>query len=124
MALILDAPIDVILSDHDVLEPELAILRASREHLVTERGIEGPPDIVVEILSPNTRVLDERVKSRTYARFGVPEYWIIDPTGGHLDLYRLGSGGYAPELRFDRASTLVTPSFPELAIELARVFRP
>jgi Uma2 family endonuclease len=123
IALVFNAPIDVILSDTDVLQPDLAIVRTERQHLVSERGIEGPPDIAVEILSRSTQVLDRRVKPRTYARFGVREYWIVDGELGQVELYRLGTEGFALEMRFDRASTLTTPSFPELAVDLARVFR-
>jgi len=123
LALIFDAPVDVILSEHDVVQPDLVILSAARSHLVTERGIEGTPDIVVEILSPGTRVLDRRVKKATYARFAVPEYWLVDPVGGHIELYRLGTEQYVLERRFDRASRLTTPSFEEVDVDLARVFR-
>jgi len=123
IAEVFDAPIDLILSDTDILQPDLAIVGSDREHLISERGIEGPPDIVVEILSPSTRVLDQRVKKRTYARFSVPEYWIVDPVGGHLDLFRLTEADYVLEQRFDRASVLTTPSFAEVEIALARVFR-
>lgn len=123
VAHVYNAPIDVILSQTDVLQPDLVILRADRAHLVSERGIEGPPDIVVEILSPSTRVIDRRVKSRTYARYGVPEYWIVDGDIGLIELYRLGAEGYVIERRFDRASKLETPRFPELHVDLMRAFR-
>jgi Uma2 family endonuclease len=124
IAQIFNAPIDLILSDSNILQPDLAILGSSRDHLITGRGIEGPPDIVVEVLSPSTKVLDQRVKKRTYARFSVPEYWIVDPVGGHLELFRLAADDYVLEQRFDRASVLTTPSFSEVQVELARVFRP
>jgi Uma2 family endonuclease len=124
LALIFDAPTDVILSDHDVVQPDLAIVSYSRRQVITQRGIEGPPDIVVEILSTSTRVMDRRVKSVTYARFGVPEYWIVDPDLGLIELYRLAEDGtYGAPARFDRASMLTTPSFAELSVSLARVFR-
>lgn len=124
IALVFDAPTDVILSNHDVLQPDLIIVRTTRSHVVSQRGIEGPPDIVVEILSAATRVMDRRVKSVTYARFGVPEYWIVDPDLGHIELHRLAQeGAYGAPERFDRASTLTTPSFGEVSVNLARVFR-
>jgi Uma2 family endonuclease len=123
LAQVFNAPIDVILSDTDVLQPDLAIVEASREHLITDRGIEGPPNIVVEVLSPGTRVLDRRVKSITYFRFQVPEYWLVDPNVGGIELYRPGEDRYDLAQRFDRASTLVTPSFPEVSVALAKVFR-
>jgi Uma2 family endonuclease len=123
LALVFDAPIDLILSDHQVLQPDLIVLSKSREHLVTERGIEGAPDIVVEVLSPSTRVLDERVKKGVYARFGVPEFWLVDPVVGSIEEWRLVGSEFSREHRFDRASRLTTPSFPELSVDLARVFR-
>jgi Uma2 family endonuclease len=123
IASVFNAPIDVILSDTDVLQPDLAILRNERQHLITDRGIEGPPDIVVEILSRSSQVIDRRVKSRTYARYAVPEYWIVDGAIGLVEIHRLGIEGYVLEMRFDRASTLVTPSFPEVVVDLAHVFR-
>ena len=123
-ALVFNAPIDLILSPHQVLQPDLAIIRSDRQELVTERGIEGPPDIVVEILSPGTRLLDQRLKKAVYARFSVREYWLVEPVGGQIELYRLASSGdFEIEQRFDRASRLTTPSFSEVNIELARVFR-
>jgi Uma2 family endonuclease len=123
-ALVFNAPIDLILSPHQVLQPDLAIIRSERQQLVSDRGIEGPPDIVVEILSPATRVLDQRVKKALYARFAVQEYWLVDPVGGQLELYRLApAGDFEIEQRFDRASRLTTPSFPDVSIDLARVFR-
>jgi Uma2 family endonuclease len=124
-ALVFNAPIDLILSPHQVLQPDLALIRSERQELVTERGIEGPPDIVAEILSPTSRVLDQRVKRAVYARFAVPEYWLVDPVGGQIELYRLApAADFELEQRFDRASRLTTPSFPEVNIDLARVFRP
>jgi Uma2 family endonuclease len=123
LALVFNAPIDLILSDQQVLQPDLAIVRTTRQQLVTERGLEGPPDIVAEILSPSTRVLDQRVKKGVCARFGVPEYWLVDPVGGHIEQWRLAGPDYRLEKHFDRASRLSTPSFSEVDIDLQRVFR-
>ena len=99
--------------------------RIDRMVLLAPMDVEftSPPDIVVEILAPSTEVLDRRVKRATYARFGVPEYWIVDPIGGHIDLHRLRNGRLELELRFDRACRLSTPSFPEVDAQLAEVFR-
>jgi Uma2 family endonuclease len=122
LAEVFNAPIDVILSEKDVLQPDLAIVAAGRD-IISDRGIEGPPDLVVEVLSPRTSVLDRRVKSVTYFVFGVLEYWVVDPDVGSVELFRPGADGYESAQRFDRASTLVTPSFGEVSIPLARVFR-
>lgn len=124
LALVFDAPIDVILSDNDVVQPDLAIVSAARRDLVSQRGIEGPPDIVVEILSPSTRDRDMHIKRSIYARFGVGEYWIIDPSVGSIEQLTLSAGGYDVHRRFDRASTLASPAFAEISVPLAAVFRP
>jgi Uma2 family endonuclease len=123
LAQVFDAPIDVILGELDVLQPDLAIIAANHTHIISARGIEGPPDVVIEILSPSTSTLDRRVKRRTYARYGVPEYWIVDPKLAHIEQYGIGEAEYVLNQRFDRASTLTTPSFPEVAIDMSWVFR-
>lgn len=91
--LILDAPLDVILSKTNVLQPDLLMIHRSRLAIVTERGVEGPPDLVVEVLSPWSRKRDKVVKLRTYARFAVPEYWIVDAAAKTLEQYRLSEDG-------------------------------
>jgi len=115
---------DVILSEQDVVQPDLVILRSTRDHLVSDRGIEGAPDILVELLSPGTVALDRRAKQAAYARFGVPEYWLVEPVAGHVELYRQSAELYVLERRFDKTSRLTTPSFKEVDVDLAQVFRP
>lgn len=87
--IILTAPLDVIFSQTDVRQPDLIIIHRSRKSMITKRGIEGIPDIVVEILSPSTRKRDKRDKPRTYEKYGVPEYWIVDPEAYTLEQYLL-----------------------------------
>jgi len=78
----------------------------------------------VEILSPTTRGNDVFLKKAAYARLGVPEYWIVDPDLGRVEVFRLKEGGYDQGALFDRSATLGSPSFPEIAIPLAPVFAP
>ncbi len=72
IAYVFNAPCDVILNDQTVVQPDLAIERTSRKSIVSARGIEGPPDLAIEILSPSTRATDEKIKLKAFARFGVP----------------------------------------------------
>lgn len=124
LAQIFNAPIDLILSKHDVFQPDLVIVSAASAPLVTGRGIEGVPEIVVEILSPSTRHWDERVKRAAYERFRIPEYWIVDPDGaGRIDIYEFSAEKYRRRACLDRASRLRSPLFPTLDVELLRVFR-
>lgn len=86
--------LDVILSNIEVRRPDLTIVRRDRLSIVSERGIEGPPDVVVEILSPWSSKRDKLDKTKSYARFGVPEYWIIDPANSNLEQYTLDGQVY------------------------------
>lgn len=72
------SPIDVILSDRETRQPDLLMVHRSRENIVKKNGIYGPPDLVVELLSPNSAKRDRVMKLKSYAKFGVPEYWIAD----------------------------------------------
>lgn len=76
---ILQAPIDLILTEKEVYQPDLVMIHRQRTDILTKRGIERPPDLIVEILSPSTALRDKREKRATYARFGIKEYWIVDP---------------------------------------------
>lgn len=124
LAWIFNAPTDVILGDHTVVQPDLAIVRSSRRSAISTRGIEGAPDVVVEIISPTSGERDEYLKRFAYARHGVPEYWLVNPNLASVELFRLSPDGLAPFCRFDRASTLTTPSFAEVSVPLAPIFAP
>jgi Uma2 family endonuclease len=76
---VFNAPTDLQLSEHDVVQPDLLVVLAEREDRIGEAKIEGPPDLVVEILSRFSRDRDGRLKRELYRSRGVPEYWIVDP---------------------------------------------
>ncbi|RED75801.1 Uma2 family endonuclease [Cohnella phaseoli] len=88
---ILIAPLDVILSRTNVVQPDLIMIHRSRADIVTIRGVEGVPDLVVEVLSPGSRKRDRLHKFQIYARHGVPEYWIIEPVAQTLERFELNS---------------------------------
>lgn len=72
-----------------VVQPDLIYLDASRLQAVSTRGIEGPPTLIVEILSPATTLIDRSTKRQLYARQGVPYYWIVDPEARAGEAYVL-----------------------------------
>ena len=76
---VFNAPTDVVLSEHDVVQPDLVFVSSEREHIITDANIQGAPDLVVEILSPSTASRDWRDKLDLYARHGVAEYWLDGP---------------------------------------------
>ena len=118
------APLDVILSEFDVVQPDLMFVSTGRAAIITEANIQGAPDLVVEILSERTRKVDERVKRDLYSRYGVPEYWIIDPDLETIKVYRMTDKGYlrAAELAKETKDALSSPLLPGLSLLLAEIF--
>ncbi|MEW6682206.1 MAG: Uma2 family endonuclease [Nitrospirota bacterium] len=118
------APVDVMLSDRDVVQPDVLFLSPGRETLITDACIKGAPDLCVEVISDSTRKTDEIVKRKLYERFGVLEYWIIDPELETVKVYRLAEGRYTrtAELTRENHDTLTTPLLPGLSILLDTLF--
>lgn len=85
---VLSSPIDVVLSEEDVLQPDVIFISRQREDIITSESINGAPDLVVEILSPSTEARDRGVKMELYAAHGVREYWIVDPACMTVEVYR------------------------------------
>jgi Uma2 family endonuclease len=88
------SPIDCILSDTTVVEPDLVYVESARSSLVSQRGIEGPPTLVVEILSRSTAQIDRGAKLQLYARHGISNYWIVDPDDRRIEAYTLTEGAF------------------------------
>ena len=119
------APLDVKLSDHDVVEPDLLIVLADQASMLTENFVGGPPAIAVEVLSPGTSRRDRGIKRALFDRTGVKEYWIVDPVQRTLEQYTRDSRetGLSTIHRHSTTDTLVTPLLPEFSLALARLFR-
>lgn len=93
---VIDAPYDVQLFKHDILQPDLVVVLKEQQHIITLSRIEGTPDLVVEILSQSTASRDRRLKRDTYQRAGVREYWIVDPFEQNIEQLVLRDGVYEP----------------------------
>ncbi|MCB9727469.1 MAG: Uma2 family endonuclease [Deltaproteobacteria bacterium] len=116
------APIDVVLDTGTVVQPDVLWIARERLSIIGEKCIEGPPDLVVEVLSPSTRRRDVLTKSTLYARFGVRMYWIADPDLDRLERYRLEDDTYV-HLGTEQAPNAVEPAeLPGLRLDLAHVF--
>jgi len=117
------APIDCILSDTTVVQPDLVYLEAARLSAISPRGIEGPPTFVVEILSPTTTLIDRSTKLQLYARHGVPYYWIVDPEAQIIEAYSLSAGGYDLVTRAAGSDPVTLPPFSDLAFVPSSLWR-
>jgi Uma2 family endonuclease len=116
------APLDVVLSDYDVAQPDILFVSNARSGIVTEANIQGAPDLVVEVLSPATSGYDRGHKLLLYGRHGVREYWLVDPDAETVEVL-VGSGqGLARQAAYGRGQTLSSPLLDGLAIGLDGVF--
>lgn len=121
---ILHAPLDVIFSQTVVLQPDVIMIHRSRLYIVTKRGIEGPPDLVIEIVSPGSRKRDKVVKAKKYAEYGVAEYWIVDPEAKTLEQFRLAGGNYYESCNlFEGDEQVTSEKLPCVSFKLSDIFR-
>ena len=116
------APIDLILADDTILVPDLLVIL--ERSVVTSRGIEAAPALVVEILSPSTRGRDRGLKRERYARAGVEEYWIVDPSARTIELYVLQDGSaLRAEGSFQDTDVVRSKALAGFQMAAARAFR-
>ncbi len=119
---VLFAPLDVILSDTSIVQPDLVYLDPSRLSAISARGVEGPPTLAIEVISPSTTLIDRSAKHQLYARYGVPFFWLVDPEGRSLDAFVLGPLGYSLALRAAGAEPVSPPPFSNLALIVATLW--
>ncbi|HYG63441.1 MAG TPA: Uma2 family endonuclease [Thermoanaerobaculia bacterium] len=119
------APFDVVLSRHDVVQPDLIFVSDERLAILGDKNAQGSPDLVIEILSTGTRKVDETLKLRLYERSGAREYWMLDPEGETARVYRREGDGFslARDASASSGDELETPLLPGLRIPLADLFR-
>lgn len=113
------APTDVILSIHDVVEPDLIFVDQTQIEILTEKNIQGVPALLIEVLSD---ARTDRVRKRdVYASFGVPEYWIVDPEADRVEIYRLDGDHYGKPEILEPGDMLTFPALPDLAISVTEL---
>jgi len=119
---VVPAPTGVVLDDENGVEPDLIFVSRERESIMTARGIEGAPDLLVEVLSPGTAARDRGIKMRRYAASGVAHHWLIDPLARTLEAYRLAEEGYSLVGRLGAGEVFHPEVFPGLAIPLGELW--
>ena len=116
------APFDVVLSDTNVVQPDLLFISNERAHSITPDNIQGAPDLVVEILSPTTAERDRTVKSELYAQHGVHEYWIVDPDARTITVFLLNEGEFEEVDTYSEGETLTSPMLAGFTFKLEGKF--
>lgn len=115
------APFDALLSDFDIVVPDLLYLSTERARFLTSKNLQGPPDLVIEILSPSTRSRDRKLKRDLYERVGVREYWVVDPEQDRVEISRHHDGSFGEPISVPRTGAITTPLLPDFELPLDRV---
>jgi Uma2 family endonuclease len=114
------APTDVLLSPHDIVQPDVLFVAKDHASIIEQAFIRGAPDLVVEVLSPATASIDRGRKLTLYERSGVREYWIVDPQARTVEVHDFGSPRRV--MVHDDRRTVVSAALAGLRVPVAEIF--
>lgn len=110
-------------TEGDYLEPDFVFVRGERRGIISDRGLEAAPDLVIEVASPSTAFRDRSLKRERYAHFGVPEYWIVDPQRAQVEVHRPAENPAAPfQIASETLDWQPIPGGPVLTLDVAALF--
>jgi Uma2 family endonuclease len=118
---VLCAPLDVILADDSIAQPDILFISNERLPIVRD-WVHGAPDLVIEILSPGTRERDRTLKRHLYARHGVRELWLADPEARTVEVFHLDPSSEFPPVMFAERDTLSSKVLPSLRLPLEAIW--
>jgi Uma2 family endonuclease len=117
------SPTDVVFSQYDVVQPDIVFLTSESMRTVSLMDrVRQAPDLAVEVLSSSTASNDRGRKMRMFQRYGVPEYWIVDPTAGTIEIYRLAESAYELMGTFAGTETMRSAVLQDLTLVPSNVF--
>jgi Uma2 family endonuclease len=122
LGFVFGAPCRVMLSSWNVVQPDVFFLRKNREGIVGDRMILGPPDLMVEIVSDDTRTRDLKEKRKIYADAGIQEFWAVDPRSGTIEQQVWSELGYISVGFYGKRKILSSAFFPDLKLPVSKVF--
>lgn len=118
------APVDVVFDNNNLCQPDLIVILNENKKIITEKNIQGAPDLVVEILSPSTFAKDIEIKKRIYERFKVKEYWILDPANKVFEIFALENDFFELKDIKDGSGKVNSILFNNLELDLEHIFKP
>ena len=111
--IVLYAPLDIVLTDYDVVQPDLLLFTRDRAHVINPKAVtRQAPDLAIEILSPTTAANDRGRKMRLLARHGVREFWLVDPDAAAIEIYQLAGHDFVLAGRAGRSDTVASALLP------------
>jgi Uma2 family endonuclease len=116
------APVDCILESITVVQPDIVFVETARQSVMSRRGIEGAPTLVVEIISPSSGGIDRRRKLQLYARYAVPYYWIVDPPARTIEGHQLTQSTYQIVGMLSGTAMTSLPPFPDLVVDSREIW--
>ncbi len=114
--------LDVVLTDTDIVQPDIMFISNERSHILTEDNVQGAPDLAIEILSESTADMDKNFKRDLYERHGVKEYWLVDPDARNITILVLGENGYELVGIYGEGQTLTSPTLSGFSLNLNDIF--
>jgi len=115
------APTDVVFDNENVYQPYIVFISKDRLH-IKEDGVYGAPDLIIEILSPATAYYDLRIKFKVYERYGVKEYWIVDPELKEIEIYQLQNNKFVFVEKAEKEAKIKSTLLSGLEVGLKDVF--
>jgi Uma2 family endonuclease len=119
---VLQAPRGLIIEKKFIIQADIVFFKPCRSWLIGEKSLWGAPDLIVEIMSPDTREQDMHLKRKLYSRFEVGEYWIVDPAAEIIEVLAWSEMGYATAGIYRRTDGLSSPALPGFSLPLKTVF--
>jgi len=121
---VFDSPFDVVLAQDVIVEPDVIVVKNDRASIIGEKNIQGAPNLIIEVVADNTRRLDEIEKRKLYERYGVEEYWIVDPELELVKIYRRENNAFSrvAEITTETGGTITSPLLPGFTLDVNDVF--
>lgn len=117
------APLDVFFDEHNNAQPDILFIREDRGFIITSNGIEGQPDLIVEVISPSSVKNDRVTKKDLYLKFGVTEYWLIDPIYQTVEIYALEQDKYVLKFMSVESGEVESQVLEGFKIDVKSIFK-
>lgn len=117
------SPIDVVLSMTDIVQPDIVFISAERLSIVKKKNIVAAPDLVVEVLSPSTAIMDRTQKKSLYEKYSVREYWIVDVENEAVEVYTLKESRFDSPKVFRSSQSVISSLLTGFTLLVSEVFQ-